>query len=57
MSPRFEVIELDDFRGWAIQVIWPTGEKEQLIGVYTSIEAAAEHLPIAAQHFLADHRG
>ncbi|WP_398470196.1 hypothetical protein [Tardiphaga sp.] len=57
MSTRFEVIELGNYRGWAIQITWPDGRKEQLIGVYTSMEAAAENVPTAAKHFLADHQG
>lgn len=55
MTPRFEVIELDALQGWAIQLTWPDGWKQQLVGVYTSEEAATESLPTATKRFLADH--
>lgn len=55
MTPRFEVVELDAFDEWAIEVTWPDGRKQQLIGVYSSREAAKESLPEAARQFLVAH--
>ncbi len=55
MTPRFEVVELDAFEEWAIEVTWPDGRKQQLIGVYSSRQAAKESLPEAARQFLCAH--
>lgn len=54
MTPRFDVIELDAFQGWAIQITWQDGREQQLVGVYTSEEAATEILPTVAKRFMAD---
>lgn len=55
MTPRFDVIELDAFQGWAIRITWQDGREQQLVGVYTSEETATEILPTVAKRFMADH--
>lgn len=50
VTPRFEVKEADR-HGWSIEAIWPDGQREQLLGVYTSEEAAKERLPTISDQF------
>ena len=38
LTPR----ELPDYSGWVIDALWADRSAEQLIGVFTSFEAAAE---------------
>jgi hypothetical protein len=57
MTPRFEVKELEAFQGWAIEVVWPDGRRQPLIGIYTSEEMASENMPSVARRFLAEIEG
>lgn len=34
--------ELPDYSGWVIDALWPNRPAEQLLGVFTSFERAAE---------------
>ena len=51
MHVSFGIKRLNDPNSWAIEALWSTGDRQQLVGVYKSRSAAAADIPLIAVKF------